>query len=173
MPWKERSITGIPSALNKTLADLLDGLLPWPLTLYGDVGTGKTCAALVLCDYTDGDYYTAEQFSQRYELSRKGALCYYVDGHTATIWPSDFWKQVRACPLFALDELGTRERVNETLYYTLLTLLDTRTLRATVLVSNLDLQELEKVYDYRIVSRLLEGTVVNLQGEDRRRKVVR
>ena len=56
-----RRLADVDAGLLGTLRGLCAGKLRWPLFLHGTVGTGKTCAALALCDVVRrAAYCTAE-----------------------------------------------------------------------------------------------------------------
>ena len=59
-----------------------------------------------------------------------------------------------------LDELGTRQQVSDFQYEVTKKAIDTREGRPAIVISNLSLTALAKVYDDRIAARLSEGTVV-------------
>jgi hypothetical protein len=86
----------------------------------------------------------------------------------ATVYESDFWAMVGKQPLVVLDELGCREKVTDFQYETVKAVLDARDGRPLVVASNLGPEGLAVVYDDRIASRLMAGSVLELQGEDRR-----
>lgn len=81
-----------------------------------------------------------------------------------------FWKHVTQCELFVLDELATREKVSDFHYTAVKRVLDRREGKPLVVLSNATLAAVESIYDDRIASRLASGTVLNLDGEDRRLK---
>lgn len=80
----------------------------------------------------------------------------------------NFWKAIREFPLVVIDDLATRGGYTEPQYDHLYDLIEERSLKPLVLVSNLSLKELGTVFDDRIVSRIARGTVFTLQGSDRR-----
>jgi hypothetical protein len=69
-----RDIRQIPSGVSAIIAELVEGLADWPFLLWGDVGTGKTCAGLVLCDVGLGSYFTIRTLTDRLEQAREGKL---------------------------------------------------------------------------------------------------
>lgn len=158
----------VPEALRQTIRLLVDGEAPWPLFLHGPAGTGKTCAALALLDYAEGEYLTAEGMAARLIESQQGRLTWYKDGHGGNLWPEHVWREYRCAPLVVLDEIGARERVSDHHYDCVKRMLDERDGWPLVVISNMDTGQLVRVYDERVVSRLAAGTVVRLEGEDRR-----
>lgn len=142
----------VPVILRSHFRWLCQGNADWPLLLYGGVGTGKTCGALALCDYCDDTVYaTADRLA---------------DG----IWPDDqcLWRRLREAALVVIDELGTREKVNDRQYTAVKQAADARDMRPTIWISNLTPEQLVQAYDDRVVSRIARGTVLELEGDDQR-----
>jgi DNA replication protein DnaC len=79
-----------------------------------------------------------------------------------------FWQRIREASFVVLDELGCRDRVSDHVYEAVKRLLDEREGRPLMVLSNLDLEAIEKLYDDRLTSRLAAGTVVELIGPDMR-----
>lgn len=155
-----------------TIRRLVNGELPWPLFLYGPPGTGKTSAALCVLDYADGDYLTLTGFCERLIAAQHGRVNVYHLGQGRTIWPEKMWEVVEKSTTLVADEIGasTRDRSTPFQYEALKKLLDLRYGTPTIFISNLDLKDLQRLYDDRITSRLAQGTVVLLDGPDRRVK---
>src|SRR5436309_2297801 len=53
-----REMSAIAPGLRDAIRELVSGEAPWPLFLHGDVGAGKSCAALCVLDHAGGDYLT-------------------------------------------------------------------------------------------------------------------
>lgn len=143
---------------------------PWPLAILGGVGTGKTCAALCLLDAVGGGcvYTTVTEFAANIMAAQSGQLWDQFTDEKMT--PVKLWHQWREATLAVLDELGSRSKVSDFQYEIVKRAIDEREKVAgpLVLISNMGLPELESVYDDRIASRIAAGTVINLQGDDRR-----
>lgn len=166
----ERELAKAPPLIQVTFQKLLNGQSPWPLTLRGTVGVGKSCAVLALCDWVDGSvYYRASFFHHAVEEARQRRLC-WPDG-SGTYNLESFFGYLRRAPLVVLDDLGTRA-VSDPQYENVLSLLDGRPAPAapTILVTNLSLGDIGKVYDDRVCSRLVAGTVLSLTGPDLRKR---
>lgn len=158
LPELYRRMDRVDQKLLRAFRRLATGEAPWPLFLHGGVGTGKTLAALSLADFvSESRYWTVE------------ALCDAImdpEAKTALAW-----KGVRETRLAILDELGERSKVGDLQYTTVKKYLDLREQRAGrvgIYISNLTPDQLVQMFDRRIVSRLTAGTVVELQGRDRR-----
>jgi len=168
-PAQRRSWTEIDPDLRRIISDLVKGLSPWPLLLNGSTGVGKSCAALCVLDRADGLYYTATELCENLMQAQRGHLKQrHVEGDGLTIHPDDFWRKIREVPLVVIDEIGCRERVTDFAFETVKRVLDERCGRPLVCISNLGLERLAAVYDDRVASRLAAGTVVCLEGQDRR-----
>jgi Cdc6-like AAA superfamily ATPase len=149
-----RSGKRVKPALLETFARLVLGELPWPLFLHGEVGTGKTRAALYFCDcVVTARYYTAEDIADA-----------IMDGGMPDM--------VRYS-LVVLDELAERTKSSDLGYQAVKRVLDQRERHnhnVAVIVSNFAPDDLEEAYDGRIVSRLKAGTVFELKAKDRRQE---
>ncbi len=149
-----RRLNLVDSGLRTVFRRLVSGDLRWPLFLWGGVGTGKTLAALCLCDHVPASrYLTAEQLADAIMEKDEGE-----------------WRHLRERALVVVDELGTRENVGTLHYRALHRLTDVRERsgRVAVYISNLPMGEIAALYDDRIASRLNCGTVWKLDGDDRR-----
>ena len=132
----------------------------WPLYIYGNPGSGKTCIAALIY----------EAFTRRPMWSRADDfLLEYVDrgdGRKA------LQAKVDGTPCLFLDDLGVRPPTPPMLQ-AIFDVLEMRKGRPVVIVSNHDLRKLSEIYDERIVSRLSAGTVLEIRGQDRRKNTGR
>lgn len=159
-PSKTQSLAQTDRALIEAFRTVVTGNSPWPLFVTGKPGRGKTCGALVLLDHTSSGIYLTcnELVGRRMASFRPGA-------------PDMPWEallSVKQRALVVLDEIGTRQTVNDTHYECVQQVLDMREGYPLILISNLTLEEIEQRYDDRIASRCGAGTVVELKGRDRR-----
>lgn len=175
MPEKQREIANADESLKAVFRALIRGHSPWPLFLHGDPGTGKSCAVLALCDHLHhaAVYTTASDLAAAYMDSWKadkkfdwGAYGPYREAVNALAPMSP--PKVFGSMLVVLDELGTRMNVSDTHYECIQRVMDLREGWPLIVVSNQDLAGIAKTYDDRIASRCAYGTVVKLQGKDRR-----
>lgn len=146
--------------------ELSRGEKPWPLTLSGAPGLGKTCAGLLLLDYAGGLYFTACTLADTVLQAAKGQLL--TPRERRVIGETMLWHEIGQAALVVLDDLGARERVGDWQYQQVKRLLDDREGMPLVILTNLDLETLDKLYDERITSRLAGGTYLRLEGVDRR-----
>lgn len=165
-PNLPREMALVPENVQDAIAGLAAGQEPWPLYLFGPAGTGKSRAALCLHDHAGGIYYASDVFQADAVQVMKEHV--HWDWHDRKyVGQGAFWDALARTPLLTLDDLGTRE-VTGPAYERMKRLLDSRESKPTVVVSNLDLKSLAKVYDDRIASRLAAGTVIKVAGKDRR-----
>ena len=95
-PGLIRSMAQVHEAVRGTLRKLALGEARWPLLLFGPTGTGKTRAALCLCDYVQyAAYWTMEQLlNQQMHPKYEERLAWQ--------------EQLRRAELVVLDEIGER-----------------------------------------------------------------
>ena len=60
LPDKHRELDLVDADLRDALRACVTGKAPWPLTLIGGPGSGKTCGVLLLHDWCGGWFATAE-----------------------------------------------------------------------------------------------------------------
>ncbi len=177
LPAVRRELAEVAQPLKDTLRAVCLGKAPWPLLLFGPAGVGKTCAALAVLDYTfAGIYFTAAGLAQTIidaQQQRLTSRAFFVGyppppGIDYEMTPDQVWQSVARRPLVVLDELGVRSQVSDHHYECVKRLLDERQGKAMIAISNLPLSGLERLYDDRIASRLAAGTVLAVEGPDRR-----
>lgn len=168
-PNVERAIGEIDQFLRTAIRKVVVGEAAWPLMVSGPPGTGKTCASLCLLDHVaNGEYFTVPGLCSRMNQAQQRGLDWSQEGRSGTWWPHDIERMIADASLVVLDEIGCRERVSDAHYETVKMVLDARHYKPFVALSNVPLADLGRLYDARIVSRLAEGTVVQLEGSDRR-----
>jgi DNA replication protein DnaC len=159
LPGVPRSMVAVDPVLRELFRELTAGRAPWPLFLFGNVGGGKTSAALALCDVVaTAAYFTAD-----------GLCCAILEQDPSSV--RDLWQTIEAKSLIVLDEIGARSNTTDFAYSTLKRAIDARDQhagRAAVYISNLGPAELARLYDERLASRILCGTRFELSGTDRR-----
>lgn len=160
MPRMRRESELVTAALRTPLKACIDGKADWPLLIHGGPGTGKTCAALVVCDYYLGQYWAVPDLCD--ELRRD------FDRGWGDKRTFDLWEQWERWPLAVLDELAIRQRASEFEYDTVKKALDLRVHKPLILVSNIPPSGIVRSYDDRIASRCCAGTVFKLDAKDRR-----
>ena len=161
MPHVPRRLDRVDARLLVLFNRLVSGAEPWPLFLFGPSGRGKTSAALALCDVTaTATYADLESLA------------------TATMSSPDeanhIWERVGSKQLAVLDEIGVRERTGDLHYAMLKRFADLREQQAgrvAIFISNVEPDQIPRLYDDRIASRILCGACFRLDGDDRRHAV--
>lgn len=164
LPNLPRTVAGIAPGLRAAIRECVAGRAPWPLFLHGPQGTGKTYAGLCMLDHSAGWYWALPDLCADLVAAQNGRL----SDAAATVHEPQLWHRITKAALIVLDELGTRREVSDFAYETLKRVLDRRERRPLVCISNLDAATLLKLYDARIVDRLMAGTAVELAGRTRR-----
>ncbi len=165
-PTLARSIDEIPPGLRKAMREMRDGWCRWPVYIFGPVGVGKTAAVLTLVDRIEGSsYMTAAEMMAEVRAARSNKL---VNDTGYGISERELFRRLAASRLVVIDEIGQRRDPTGWVDQTLHRVLDDRINRPTILVGNHDLADLAKVMDDRVVSRLSAGTLIHVDGEDRR-----
>jgi DNA replication protein DnaC len=159
----------VSSLLAEKIGACADGRKPWPLFLHGSAGGGKTCAALVLADRVASvlfyDFVVLCGFLQEAKMGRLISPGEYSD---TVIRPDEYWTDWGKPHLCVVDEIGTRDTVTDHQYETLKAAIDHRFGKPLVLISNLDLGQMSRLFDDRIASRIGAGTVVLVDHKDMR-----
>jgi len=159
----------IPPAIRGKLRDVCRGLSPWPTTIYGEPGTGKTCAGLVVADHvSDAKWFSWDDFVRKCNTATMGKLRvpYGTEDRLAD-W--DFWWDwLDRASLLVLDDVGCRGTVSDATYEVMKTVLDRREGRGLIFTTNLVLTKLGELFDARVEDRLTAGTLINATGESMR-----
>lgn len=161
-PEVPRDRARIPRALVVALRDCSDGRSPWPLFVYGPAGVGKTCAGLYLADRVARGSVGFTDFA-----GLCGRMADAKNGRD-TLTAEQLWRQWAGHGLCVLDEIGLRDAVSDHVYEVAQRAIDLRAGKPLLVLSNLDLNALAKVFDDRVASRLASGTVVHVDGPDQR-----
>jgi len=164
LPTLTRDRTAIVEPAQSQVRSCVNGEAPWPLFLHGDVGSGKTCAALAVCDWCGAGAYST--------LADLHRATYDDDWRSRTMGPdwtvAYMWVKWRTANLAVLDEVAERGSTDG-LYDTLKRAIDNRLGydQPLIVISNVEPSALVDVYDERIASRLLGGTMVRMTGDRR------
>lgn len=148
--------------LRMALKDCWESRSPWPLFVWGQAGSGKSFAGQLLAEEAGGSIYV--------EL---GELCEMLSdagfGRLGDRTARGLWEDWVRANVAVLDEIGTRREVSDHHYDTLKKAMDYRLREElpTMFVSNLSPEELARLYDERIASRLCSGTVLETVGDRR------
>ncbi len=170
-PAVHRDRDQVDPAARERVRQIIEHDGPWPLTILGAVGCGKTCLALCVADWWGGHrapdvfYWTASELGGMLADAKCGRL-YYSRGAPRS--ERALLDDLGHYGLVVIDELGLRSEPSETEYDAVKRTLDVRQGRATITLANLSLAEIANAYDERIVSRLAAGTILEMRGPDRR-----
>lgn len=169
LPHLTRVRSEIDPGLRAAVREVCEGRRPWPLLICGPAGCGKTRAGLCLVDAVMGSarYATLPDLCHDHNEIRAGNV-WYPGARGPRKRVADFWREVESPVLLVVDEIGARQNVSDAHFEVLKGVLDAREGRPLVAITNLDLQAIARVYDDRVASRLAAGTVVALDGADRR-----
>lgn len=168
LPSKPRLIDDVAPSLRKQIKACTLGQSPWPMFVFGKPGTGKSCAALCLCDRVERSlFWTEESLCQEMVDAAMDRL---ENSLGYSITPRQIINRISAAALVVIDELGSRTTVSDHRYSTVKSLLDAREGKSLMIVSNVPHNDIATIYDARIASRVLSGTIVKLDGDDRRLK---
>lgn len=170
MPHTHRVRELIAAQIADAMARCCTAQSPWPLLLYGDAGTGKTCAALHLIDRAKCAvaYRVYSDLCESARAAMMGELFEHGSHGSYRVTVEDVWRGWDAAGLAVLDEIGTRNKVTDHQYEVLKRAIDKREGRPTVLISNLSPKRIAELCDDRIASRCCAGTVVWVDGDDMR-----
>lgn len=158
---KPRFLHLLDETVRGVIRDVTTGKAPWPLTLTGRAGSGKSCAALLVADYVIGvvEYYTLQKLCSDLIDADKG-LIWSGGPHSVAISSREIWGNIDKAALVIIDEIGTRSI--DWARDTLQRVIDSRECRPLILVSNLSPSQFDSVYDSRIQSRIDGGTVMDM-----------
>ena len=161
-PRKARRLSAVPREILTVLDDVISGQKPWPLYLWSkSPGTGKTCAGLVVADLWERSRpWPFEDFANglldaKFGRSEIGSL-------------ATWWGFVVSRSFVFLDDVGTRERANETQYEAFKGVLDRREGLPLMVTSNLPPSSMVGIFDARVADRLVAGTTFEVVGESMR-----
>lgn len=162
---KQRSRELIDPKLRNVIRDVVNARRPWPLYLHGEVGSGKTCAALVMVDQFGGWYIKLADMCDLLILANKDQLSHAGSSYKRTA--GDIWQDWGGSHLAVLDEVGTREHPSDFYREVFQKCIDLRENKPLVVVGNCDLDTLSRGIDDRSASRLSSGTLVEIKGDRR------
>lgn len=152
------------SKLRSVIRDVINARSPWPLHIHGEVGSGKSCAALCMIDAFGGWYIKLADMCDLLIDAKQGHLTWSngMQRTSVDVWQA--WEQAHLC---VLDEVATRGSPSDFYRETFQKCVDQREDKPLVVISNCDLDELVILTDDRIASRLSSGTRVRLKGDRR------
>lgn len=170
LPKKIRDTTRVPPMIAHAMAKCGRGEWPWPLTLWGGPGIGKSCAGLLMSDWVEWSYFwTLKEMCEEYRKALMGEL--FTESAYCAVkmnW-ADMDQMLGSSSLVVVDELG-EGRASEHVLTVLRSVLDAREGKATMFLSNHSPRKLERLYGAPIMSRIQAGTVIECKLPDRRKQ---
>lgn len=137
-----------------------------PLYLFGEPGTGKTCAALCVADTCSVGWYWHMRSLVDAKVKAKNGELYIGDWK---VYESDFMDRLAGVELIIIDEIAKRERASDFEIEILHDTLSRREGRPTILIGNRPPDELSNIYDGAVASRVNCGLCFLVEGDDRRK----
>ena len=175
-PELPRAAGMVPLELSSAFTECRMGAKPWPLYVYGDVGTGKTRFALLVNDWYGGRFFDFADLWAEYvtlckgELRAEASIVSPLAGD-ALVSQGKWFDVLKASRLVILDDVGRRKDTEGgTARELLCRLLDVREGLPTICIGNLTPKEIESNYDARTASRMCGRSWVCVRGKDRRLK---
>lgn len=181
MPLSQRTLSAtaaaaeiglVPVKLRRKLTEAIKSRR-FPVYLFGPTGVGKTCASGLVyqawpleagwleCDETlRAVVGTRTDPETRIPWLRS-------DGHKGNTDLARFWALIDRCDLICIEDVGVRPATDPQ-REVMLEILNRRKGKATIITSNIEPNLLHKVYDGRIQSRVTEGTLIRVVGQDQR-----
>lgn len=153
----------------------------WPVYLTGPTGTGKTSLAAYCFRGTIGHWAEQCQVDQQWPrwvvwpefcaglMSARinGMTIEHEDGRTYHADEKAWWRRWSTRRTVVVDEIGIRAASNVKIE-AMWQLLECRRGLPTILTGNLGEKEIRNTFDDRILSRILQGTWIEIKGDDRR-----
>lgn len=168
-PFVDRDPQQVPTKLADAFRQCRLGAAPWPLFAWGKVGTGKSRFGLVASDWYGGRLVDFSAIVDEFKAVRCGTFLDPFKTVDCVMSESSWLERIAGYRLLICDEIGTRES-SEHARETVTRILNARECSPLVLISNLSPVEIARVFDERVSSRFCAGTVVRVDGEDRRLK---
>ena len=170
--FADSTFDGVNESLRETLRETINAG-PYPLFLYGGVGSGKTSAMSLAhaCWPTHSYWYRLEEFVTDITTCRQSknkSVTKTYNGMPFDRTESMLWKFAASPNLWCIDDFGTRT-VSAAGFEIVFRLLNERKDKPTIITSNLSPEQLAELHDERIASRLRAGTVIEVTAPDRRK----
>ena len=136
------------------------------ILMRGDPGTGKTFAAMAICElftrkYSSCVFTTQKQMSNNWLISLGDHMNNYIS-------------QITSTPLLVVDDFATGEPNAKFLEF-FMELINARLQwksRGTVITTNLDVKNFSAFCGEALADRIITGQIFNFEGKSRREKVV-
>ncbi|OWY70534.1 hypothetical protein B7486_13005 [cyanobacterium TDX16] len=162
-----RDSAQVPTKLADAFRQCRTGAAPWPLYVWGSVGVGKSKFGLVANDWYAGRLADFSSLTDEFKAVRCGTMLDPFKVGEVFMSESVWLERIESYRLLIVDEIGTRD-ASEHARETVTRILNARECSPLVLISNMGPVEIAKIFDERVSSRFCAGTVVRVDGEDRR-----
>lgn len=164
MPEQERDPKQLDPHVREVMLESWNGKNRWPLFLFGEAGSGKTCASLIMLDNARSNtHYNLSDWSDHLRMAKSGDL--YEFGYIKSL------KEVRKSwwlpQICVIDEIGERKESSDHMTESLKRAIDWRKNYPLILISNRHPSQLASIYGDPIVSRISEGTLLEFSGDRR------
>ena len=165
MPNKVRDREQVDPALGVTITACTLGLQSWPLYIWGEAGSGKTCAALLVCDWAGrAVYYTQADLCNELIAAGNGSHT-WTGAYKMTV--PEIWRAWERANVTVLDELAERTTVSDYQCEVVKRAIDLRENKPSIVISNRSIAEIANIFGDPIASRLGGGTSVKCKGDRR------
>lgn len=164
----------VPANVRDTFKSCCAAESPWPLLVWGDVGTGKTRFGLIVNDFYSGSFMDFADLMAEYAALRRSELdsedsVVVLTPNVRKVRETEWIESLAGPRVFVVDDIARRgDTQSETSRELLSRFLDRREGMPTVLISNLGPMDLATAYDDRVGSRMCCGSVVKVAGADMR-----
>jgi len=147
---------------------VMDNDIRWPVYLHGAPGCGKSALAGLLFMHVQRRpmWINAVDGFKAVVMSAVDPRPLWGYGQPFVEW--EHWDELRKRSFVVLDDIGLRGKASDAQYDALQKFLLMRQDAPTVLTSNHSLENLAAIYDDRTASRVADGTIVAVNGKDRR-----
>ena len=142
----------------------------WPIYLHGATGRGKTYAAAavyVLWERSAMWEDTTQLIRKIMRCRSEGSIFERVGEQSVQKTEGSILEQVAETSLVIFDDVGLRAP-SEAAYDAIYELVSSRKGKPTIFTSNLSPEAIQKLYDARIASRMVSGTIIEMTGRDQR-----
>lgn len=141
----------------------------WPLYLWGKPGSGKTSVAGLIYQEATGRPMWINAGKGFRAVASASAEPQPLWGYgMIPLREVEHWLELEERSLVVLDDIALRDRVSEAQFEVMQEFLNRRQGKPTVITGNMSIEQIAKVYDDRVASRIAAGTLIEIDGDDKR-----
>lgn len=141
----------------------------WPLYLWGKPGSGKTSVAGLIYQEAAGRPMWINAGKGFRAVASACAEPQPLWGYgLIPLREAEHWLELEERSLVVLDDIALRDRVSEAQFEVMQEFLNRRQGKPTVITGNMSIEQIAKVYDDRVASRIAAGTLIEIDGDDKR-----